>query len=683
MRPLALFALIVAAPAFAVEPDTHWSLRPRTRPAVPEIRNPKFTIRTPVDAFILARLEKDGLSPAPEADRGTFIRRVTFDLTGLPPTPTEVDAFLKDISADAYEKLVERLLASPRYGEKWGRHWLDLVRYSETEGFEYDRHRSGAWRYRDYIIDAFNRDKPYDTFVKEQIAGDEIDAASDESRIAAGFNRLGPVRRNAGNQELAFSRNEVLTEMADAAGAVFLGLTVACARCHDHKFDALTLDDYYSFQAFWAAAHEHDVVRASPIAQAVWKAKTDAIQGEIKKLQKSMAGLTGDARTRAEEKLKELEASLPPPLPAISTVRNVASERTAVHVLKRGNTDKKGQRVGPKLLEIGFSGKVAELPADTANPRTILAGAIVHPENPLAARVMANRVWQWHFGTGIVDTANDFGANGGKPSHPELLDWLASELQDPTPQPPPPRGEGEKKPAPPSLVGKGVGGLGSAPQPWSVKHIHRLIVLSSTYRQSSRHPDAKPALQQDPSDRSLWHFPRRRLTAEEVRDSMLMIAGRLNLKVGGPSVVVPVDNDLVKLLYAPSQWTVTPDPKEHDRRSVYLVAKRNLRLPFMEVLDLPDAATSCSRRESSTHALQSLELLNGTLANNLAESFADRLRKEAGADAKAQVELAYKLATGRVPSAKEKELAVKFLKTQSLKEFALAVFNLNAFLYVN
>jgi hypothetical protein len=683
MRPLALIIILIATgPAFAADPGTHWSLQPYKRPAVPELRNPKFVIRTPVDAFILAQLEKDGLTPAAEADRTTLIRRVTFDLTGLPPTPDEIDAFLKDASPNAYEKVVERLLASPRYGEKWGRHWLDLVRYSETEGFEYDRHRSGAWRYRDYVIDCFNRDKPYDRFVLEQIAGDELDPDSDELRIAAGFNRLGPVRRNAGNQDLAFSRNEVLTEMADATATVFLGLTVACARCHDHKFDGIALEDYYSFQAFWAATHEHDIVRANPFAQAAWKAKTDPIQAEIKKLHKTLDNLTGDKLARAEAKLKELEGSLPLPLPAISSVRNVDSERTPIHVLKRGNTDKKGQQVSPKLLEIGFPGKIAAIPDDDANPRTILARAITDPKNPLAARVMVNRIWQWHFGTGIVDTANDFGANGGLPSHPELLDWLACEFQDPTPQPPPPRGEGEKNSAPPLPLGEGVGGRGPS-KPWSIKHIHRLIVLSGTYRQTSRHADASTGTLKDPSDRLLWHFPRRRLAAEEVRDSMLMVAGRLNLKTGGPSIVVPVDNDLVKLLYAPSQWIVTPDPKEHDRRSVYLVAKRNLRLPFLEVFDQPDAATSCSRRESSTHALQALELLNGTLANKLAESFADRLRKEAGANADAQVEFAYRLAIGRPPSAKEKELSVRFLKESSLKEFALAVFNLNAFLYVN
>ena len=637
MRRLAIvLTLLTAHLAIAGEPETHWSLKNCKRPPVPEVRDPAFPIRTPVDAFTLARLKQEGLVPAPDADRRTLIRRVTFDLTGLPPTPAEIDAFVKDADPKAYEKLVDRLLESPHYGEKWGRHWLDVVRYSESEGFEYDRHRAGAWRYRDYVIDAFNRDKPYDRFILEQLAGDEIDPTNDEMQIAAGFNRLGPVRRNMGNQELAFSRHEVMTEMADAAGTIFLGLTIACARCHDHKFDNISLDDYYSFQAFFAAAQEHDLVKASVFTRAAWKSRTGKLQAEIRRLKKSASGLTGEARERIDAKVKSLEATLPPPLPTISTVENIESERTTVHVLKRGNTDRKGREVGPKLLEIGFAGSVVELPATTPNPRTLLARAIVRPDNPLTARVMVNRIWQWHFGTGIVATANDFGINGSRPTHPELLDWLASEFID----------------------------CG-----WSIKKMHRLIVLSSTYRQSSS------AKQEG--------FQRRRLTAEEVRDSMLAIAGKLNLKRGGPSIFVPVDNDLVNLLYAPSQWALTSDPKEHDRRSVYLVAKRNLRLPFMEAFDQPDAALSCSRRESSTHALQALELLNGSLANRLADAFADRIRREAGTDAEAQVELAYRLAAGRPPTARERKLAVEFLKTQPLREFALAMFNLNAFLYVN
>jgi hypothetical protein len=662
MRSLALIVtLLSAGNALSAEPETHWSLRPRTRPSVPEVRNPKFAIRTPVDAFILARLEKEGLSPSSEADRLTLIRRASFDLTGLPPTPSEIDAFLKDTSADAYEKLIDHLLASPHYGEKWGRHWLDVVRYSESEGFEYDRHHSGAWQYRDYVIDSFNRDKPYDKFVLEQLAGDEIDPNSNEMRIASGFNRLGPVRRNAGNQELAFSRNEVMTEMADTTAAAFLGLTVACARCHDHKFDRISLDDYYCFQAFWMATQEQDIVQANVLAQAAWKVKTDSLQAEIKKLQKSVPTLTGEKRSQAEEKLKQLEAALPPPLQSINTVRNLTSDRPPVHVLLRGNTDRKGRQVGPKLLDIGFTGKIAELATSTEKPRTFLARAITQPENSLTARVMVNRLWQGHFGMGIVSTANDFGVNGSRPSHPELLDWLASEFVEPT------WSSGDDRP-------------GDA---WSIKHMHRLIVLSSTYRQASRHGDTNLCMGKDPEDRLLWRFPRRRLTSEEVRDSMLMVGGQLNLKAGGPSVVVPVEDDLIKLLYTPSQWAVTPDPNEHRRRSIYLLAKRNLRLPFLEVFDQPDAAMSCARRESSTHSLQALELLNGRLANDLAESFAARLQKEAGTDSVERVELAYRLATGRPPTAREKELAIEFLKTQPLKDFALAIFNLNAFLYVN
>jgi Protein of unknown function (DUF1553) len=273
--------------------------------------------------------------------------------------------------------------------------------------------------------------------------------------------------------------------------------------------------------------------------------------------------------------------------------------------------------------------------------------------------VLVNRVWQWHFGTGIVNTANDFGVNGGRPSHPELLDWLASEFVEPS------------------------NPMDSRPWAWSIKHLHRLIVMSSTYRQASRNFDSKAGVLKDPENRLLWQFPSRRLTAEEIRDSILIIAGRLNLKADGQSVVLPLEKDLVKQLYTPSQWTVTSDLSEHDRRSIYLLAKRNLRLPFMEAFDQPDSTTSCSRRESSTHALQALELLNGTLSNNLAESFADRLRREAGTGWKAQVELAYRLVAGRPPTSREMDLAIVFLKTQPLREFALAVFNLNAFLYVN
>jgi hypothetical protein len=652
LLPAVAAALLLVAAAPPPSDLRHWSLRPLRRPAVPRFTHTadRAWARTPVDAFILARLRGAGLRPATPADRRTLIRRVTFDLTGLPPAPEEVEAFVNDTHPDAYERLVDRLLASPAHGERWGRHWLDVVRYAETEGFEYDRERPGAYRFRDYVIASLNADKPYDRFVMEQLAGDEMDPGNQELLVAAGFHRLGPVRRNAGNSELVFSRHEVLSEQIDAFGVVFLGLTVGCARCHDHKFDDFSLADYYRLQAFLAATREHDVVLAPAAAQARWHASTLRVRRDLAPIQKALPALKGDERARAERIVRELEKRLPAPLPAISTVQNVASERLPIHVLKRGNTERKGRQVGPRLPSL-FSGRGAvELPAAAPAPRTALARAIASPDNPLTARVLVNRVWQYHFGRGLVETANDFGVNGSPPSHPDLLDYLAGEFVR--------------------------GG-------WSIKPLHRLIVLSSTYRQSARSLDRLTGQAKDSRNRLLWHFPRRRLTAEEVRDATLAVAGRLNKRMGGPSVVPPAGADLVKLLYAPSQWVVTPNPDEHDRRSVYLVARRNLRVPFLEAFDQPDAQTSCARRESSTHALQALELLNGTLANDLAETFARRLRREAGPDPVRQVERAFQLAAGRPPTPRESALGVRFLKDQPAREFALAVLNLNAFLYVD
>jgi hypothetical protein len=550
------------------------------------------------------------------------------------------------------------MLASSHYGERWGQHWLDVVRFSETDGFEYDTHRHDAWRYRDYVIRAFNNDKPYDRFLLEQIAGDEIAPQEDEMRIAAGFNRLGPLRKNAGNQEVASSRNEELTEMTNIVGSALLGVTLGCARCHDHKFDPFRQSDYYRLQAYFAAVHGSDVPKFTPEEQAAWKAKAEPVEREMKRLRQAMKDAKEKEQAEFEKKLDDLEDQMPPPLPALFSVADDPEKRTDIHLLARGDYRNKGDAVGMRPPGVLLPDDVPELSASTKNPRATLAKWIVDPENPLTPRVMVNRIWEYHFGRGIVATPNDFGRMGERPTHPELLDYLANEF-----------------------VSSGL----------SVKHIHRLILLSHAYRQSSAAPEKSAALDKDPDNKLLWRFSRRRLDAEELRDAMLAVAGDLNLAAGGPSVMVPIEKELVNALYKPSQWRVAADPAEHYRRSVYLIAKRNLRLPFLEVFDAPDTLGSCPRRESSTHAPQALELLNGSFANHQAKVLAARLQREAGWSYAQQIDLVYRLAAGRNPTPEESRLAGDFLRQESRRageekareEFALAVFNLNAFLYVN
>jgi hypothetical protein len=626
----------------------HWAFQPVKKVAPPKVAETAL-VRNPVDAFVVARLEERGWRPAPPAGRAEWLRRVTFDLTGLPPTPEEVEAFVDDTRPDANERVVDRLLASPRYGERWAQHWLDVVRFAETEGYEYDRHIPGAWRYRDYVIDSLNRDKPFDRFVVEQLAGDEVSPEDPECQTASTFHRLGPVRRNAGNPDIALSRNEVLTERTDILGTAFLGLTVGCARCHNHKLEPISQKDYYRLQAFLAATEEHNIVLAADAERKVWEAKSRDVKDQMQRLQKLARKATGAEKERLTAEIEALEDRLPDPLPTISATWNDFEHRTEVHVLKRGVWENKAEAVGPRPPSVLVPDDLPELPPDEPDPRTRLARWLTAPGNPLTARVLVNRLWQHHFGAGLVKSVNDFGTRGDRPSHPGLLDWLAA-----------------------TLVENG----------WRLKPVHRLLALSHTYRQSSRSPLAAEAERTDPENRLLWRFNRRRLSAEEVRDAMLAVSGRLNLKAGGPSVMPPVDPELVNLLYKPSQWRVDRDPSAHDRRSIYLLAKRNLRLPFLETFDAPALLTSCPRRESSTHAPQALEMLNGRLSNELAEAFAGRLDREAGGSPDRVVDRAFRLALGRPPTPAERERSLEFLREQPLREFALAVFNLNGFLYV-
>jgi hypothetical protein len=661
VQSLHLFVITVLSASFVFAAELekytpaerrHWSFQKRTKPEVPSFATPgdKAWAQSPIDAFVLSRLQKDGLKPAAKADKVTLIRRVYFDLTGLPPTPEQVAAYVKDKSPNSYAKLVDQLLASPAYGERWGQHWLDVVRFAESDGFEYDTHRHDAWRYRDYVIQSFNNDKPYDQFVREQLAGDEINPKNEVMRIAAGFQRLGPFRKNAGNQDATFNRNEEMVEMTNVIGSAFLGVTLGCARCHDHKFDPIRHTDYYRMQAFFAATHENDVPLSTPEEQAAWKEKNDALQNELKPLKAAMKGLNGEALAQMEKRIAEVEAKGPEPLPALYSVADDPAKVTPVYVLARGDTQNRGPQVGMRPLGVLLPDGTPELPSDSKTPRADLAAWILDPQNPLPSRVIANRIWQTHFGRGIVATPNDFGRMGARPTHPELLDYLANQFIE---------------------------------SGWKFKTLHRLILLSSTYQQSSQPPNQAVAMEKDPDNKLLWKFSRRRLDAEEIRDASLAIAGKLNLKQGGPSIITPIDPDLVNVMYKPTQWVVTPDTKEHDRRTVYLFAKRNFRLPFMDVFDAPDRQTSCARRESSTHPPQALELLNGDLANSMAEALAERLVREVGNERAKQVELAYRLGTGRAPTQKEKQIALSFLQKEPLREFSLAIFNLNSFLYVD
>lgn len=634
--------------SFSDDARKHWAFQPVRKTMPPSVSNANW-LQTPVDAFILAQLEQQNWQPAPPASREELMRRVHFDLLGLPPQPEDIAAFVEDESADAYERLVDRLLASPHYGERWAQHWLDVVRFAETEGFEYDRHLPDAWRFRDYVIDSLNDDKPFDHFVTEQIAGDEIAPDDPQHLAAVVLHRLGAVRRNAGNPDIALSRNEVLTERTNIIGEAFLGLTVGCARCHNHKLEPITQKDYYRLQAYFAATEEHNVLLAAPEELKAWEKQSTDVAAKIKKLKAEFNAAAGEKKVELENRLFEVAYTLPPHPATIPGIRNDFEKRTAMHVLRRGVWEHKGVAVGPRPLSILVPDSEPELPADIPRPRTELARWLTDAGHPLTARVIVNRLWQHHFGTGLVKTTNDFGTHGDRPSHPELLDWLAY-----------------------SLVENG----------WRWKAIHRQIVLSSTYRQSSDHPAATEIAETDPENRLCWRVNRRRLSAEEIRDAMLVVSGRINPRLHGPSVMVPVDRELVNLLYHPTQWVVSRDTTEHDRRSVYLIAKRNLRLPFMEAFDAPALQTSCAIRETSMHAPQALELLNGKFSNEMADAFAQRLTAECGNSPERIVERAYQLAFGRMPTAKERWISIEFLRDEPLSEFALAIFNLNGFVYV-
>jgi Protein of unknown function (DUF1553)/Protein of unknown function (DUF1549)/Planctomycete cytochrome C len=790
-----------------------WSLRPILRAAIPSVKDQGW-VKTPIDSFILNQLERDGLGPSPETDRASFIRRLTFDLIGLPPTPEEVDAFVADPTPNAFETLVDRLLASPRYGERWGRHWLDVVRFAESHGYETNNLRPDAWPYRDYVIRAFNRDIPFRRFIEEQLAGDALPDGDWLTRSATGFLVAGS-HDVVGNQEPTAAlqqRVDDLDDMIAATSTTFLGLTVQCARCHDHKFDPISQRDYYGLQAVFAgvahasreisrknpdALEEAEGIRLElarldqqldllePLASPDWpgaarspinpvrnverfepvdarfvritirktadgsepcldelevwstgpEPRNLALDGkpsasstlpgyDIHRLEHVNDGRFGNSRSwisgkagrgwaqvelKARSKIdrvvwgrdreagyrdrtasdysvevatepgrwrvvasavdrtpqgdqaNRLEANSPERDRLIrqrddlrkrlgtlgSSIKVYAgkfSQPGPTHILRRGDPTQKLDLVGPSGVkvvrpELGLPPEVPE-----AERRLALARWIADPANPLAARVMVNRAWHYHFGRGLVATPSDFGFNGDRPSHPELLDWLAAEFQ-------------------------ANGGR--------LKPIHRLIVLSSAYRQSSRLDERAKSI--DGDNRKLWRFSPRRLEAEEIRDATLSVAGSLDLStMGGPGYDLWQPNTNYVVVFTP-KGDLGPDTF---RRMVYQFKPRSQPDPTFGAFDCPDGGLVAPRRNSSTTALQALNLLNSRFLLDQSSRLAERLKREAGDDPAQQAERAFRLAFGRAPSDEERRGASALIREHGAASLARALFNANEFLYV-
>jgi hypothetical protein len=646
------------------EDRAYWAYQPLGRPPVPDVADGGWS-RNPIDRFIALKLKAERLSPAPEADRRALIRRASYDLTGLPPSSGDVEAFLADGSPTAYEALIDRLLASPRYGERWGRHWLDLARYAESDGHGADRYRPEAWRYRDYVIHALNDDKPYDRFILEQLAGDEIAPGDFQALTATGFLRHWIYENN--QREIREVRAIILNDVTDVTADVFLGLGFGCARCHDHKFDPILQRDYYRLQAFFAPmVPRDDIVTASTAeiadfqqAQARWETATAEIRARIETLEqpvrqflqdreirllpqdlkevyrkradertpleRQLAGLIDRLKDGAgrsldgqfklmeakEKRWKALRQELtafddlkPDPLPTPLVAGDVGPE--APPSLLPGSDE----AVAPGFPEIlGGEGPQIEPPATvprSTGRRTALARWIASPANPLTARVIVNRLWQQHFGTGLVATASDFGRLGEPPSHPDLLDWLARRLID----------EG-----------------------WRLKPLHRLIVTSATYRQSALHAGDRTARSNDPHGRWLWRMNIRRLDADQIRDTVLAVSGELDLRQGGSSV----------------------DAAE-PRRTIYTKLIRYSPEPLLQAFDAPDGFASTPLRDTTTTAPQALQLLNGPWALARAEAVAARLLEQP--DRKNVIERAYRLLLGRPPDPRESAAALRFLRDQ-------------------
>lgn len=650
------------SPEFSAEDHAWWAFQPLQEPALPPVRDTAWP-RNGVDHFIAAGLQEHGLSPSTEAARGTLVRRIYFTLLGLPPTPEEVEAYVSDPGPLAWDNLVDRLLQSPRYGERQARLWLDLVRYADSDGYRGDHFRPDAWRYRDYVIASMNADKPYDRFLSEQLAGDELYPDDPAALVATGYLRHWIYEWN--NRDVAGQRETILNDITDTTADVFLGVGLQCARCHDHKFDPLLQKDYYRLQAVFSGldfpdslpAAPAETVRAHARQKQEWEAATQTIRNQIEALkldareeglqkaealfppetiailhkpepdrttyEQQIATLTlrqveteaanlapkikGSAKARLVDLQKELaqyDSLLPPPLPGAMAARDAGPQAAPVSIPRQ---EKEGDILpGPPTILSGEPFPVHPTPSSSGR-RTALARWLSNPQNPLTARVLVNRIWQQHFGIGLSATPSDFGTLGEKPSHPELLDWLTGEF-----------------------IRSG----------WSLKHLHRLILTSATWRQGHSPATAGPAATVDPGNRLLWRWTTRRLDAEQIRDALYFATGELDPAIGGPGV-----------------------DSSQPRRSIYTKILRNARDPLLDVFDAPQAFQSTPTRDSTTTPTQSLFLANSRFMNERAEAMAQSL-SELG-DSRAQVNAAWQRAASRLPTSTELDESLEFLRQRT------------------
>jgi hypothetical protein len=709
----------VPAPEFRPQQKRWWAIQPVSNAAPPALDAAGMKwARNEIDRFVYEKWKAKGIRPSPPASREVYLRRVTLDLTGLPPTPAEAQEFLGDNRPGAEERLVERLLASPRYGERWGRHWLDVVRYSDSDGFKQDDTRENMWRYRDWVIQSWNDDKPFDRFIREQIAADELYPGDTKALPGLGYLRLFEDEFNQAHVRMR--RQEMLNDITDTTAFAFLGVTLGCARCHDHKFDPLLHRDYYRLQAFFSNLKIDDHAPVLPAKElGEYNARMEKYRQAAKPVLDKIEALLAEPRAkyrkqqierfpeevqvvmlRAPEKrsafdwqiyhkaVTQVEASdpdiaakmnaagkaaykaliaeleqysplLPPPMPVAQVMRDQSPDAPPTYVLKVGSIDAPMEETAPGFLSIldAKPAAVTPLPAlHSSGRRTALANWLADARNPLSTRVIVNRIWQNHFGRGIVGTPNDFGLMGERPVNRELLDWLTATFT-------------------------GV-------DQWSIKKLHRRIVLSATYRQSSAFREDAAAI--DPDNKLMWRYPRRRLEAEAIRDSMLAVSGLLDPKMGGPGVfpAVPKGTEIQEGRH----WRKSNGDEDEYRASVYIFARRLVRYPMLQSFDAPLAIESCGRRQETVTPDQALELMNGDAAASFARALSKRVANDSGQSPEGLVERAFKLTLGRTPSAAEMNRSRDFLAKQSalagsesgaLDDLCLSLLSSSEFLYVD